>query len=349
MRNAAQSGALGGLPAWGLCVRDDAGELCELRDTAPSPPALTKYERRTHERVKGGDEKSSGCANVFYFCFLAMLLLFLVLDVVRNGLHSVGTVVFWAAVVFISAIVNRGYAAFLNRKMRRHPESGRLPHEFDVIAPAMQRSLCPCCGYDLRGVPLDPGEPGGLRACPECGARWDLALWAREWPATQTPEWHEGIDGLRHWHTEDARGRHVRLLADLCDEDRTALRRAVCRSRWVEGLALIVLFAVLWVGTAAYLARLDPRLAYRVSFWRSFFLVPFVLVPLSLPLLYIRIKLGQNRWRHAITRARVGDGLCPSCGSGLSDAPTAIDGLLICQSCGSSWEPPKAGTPTLSA
>ncbi len=280
---------------------------------------------------------------------MALLLAVLVFDIVRNGFRFSGSIIFWAAIFFIMAVVNRGRAARLNQKMRKQPETGRLPHEFDVIVPAIQQSLCPCCGYNLSGVPLDPGEPERLRTCPECGARWDLALWVQEWPALHTPEWHEEIDGMRHWYTKDARGRCVRLLADLCDEDRLALRRGVRRFRWVEALALFVIFAVLWAGVTAYLAWLDPLPTFWASFWHSFFFVPFLLILLFLPLLYIRIKLGRNRWRRAIAQARAGDGLCPSCGSGLSDEPTAIDGLLICCSCGSAWEPPKPGSPTLSA
>ena len=41
----------------------------------------------------------------------------------------------------------------------------------------LQHRRCPHCGYDLRGLPTDPGDQATV--CPECGSAWKLADWRR--------------------------------------------------------------------------------------------------------------------------------------------------------------------------
>jgi hypothetical protein len=44
---------------------------------------------------------------------------------------------------------------------------------FGKVAGAMLKYLrCPHCGYDLRRLPVDPGD--GATVCPECGCAWRL-------------------------------------------------------------------------------------------------------------------------------------------------------------------------------
>jgi hypothetical protein len=41
-----------------------------------------------------------------------------------------------------------------------------------IPAAMLRHSRCPHCGYDLRGLPVDPGD--GATVCPECGCAWRL-------------------------------------------------------------------------------------------------------------------------------------------------------------------------------
>ncbi len=44
---------------------------------------------------------------------------------------------------------------------------------FGKVAAAMLKHLrCPHCGYDIRGLPIDPED--GATVCPECGCAWRL-------------------------------------------------------------------------------------------------------------------------------------------------------------------------------
>ncbi len=46
------------------------------------------------------------------------------------------------------------------------------------IALAMlEYRCCPHCGYDIRGLPVDPAD--GATVCPECGCAWTLSASAR--------------------------------------------------------------------------------------------------------------------------------------------------------------------------
>ena len=45
---------------------------------------------------------------------------------------------------------------------------------FNKVGEVMRKYRhCPHCGYNLRGLPVDPGD--GATVCPECGAAWMLA------------------------------------------------------------------------------------------------------------------------------------------------------------------------------
>jgi transcription initiation factor TFIIIB Brf1 subunit/transcription initiation factor TFIIB len=36
----------------------------------------------------------------------------------------------------------------------------------------LKHRRCPHCGYDIRGLPVDPQD--GATVCPECGCAWEL-------------------------------------------------------------------------------------------------------------------------------------------------------------------------------
>jgi len=50
--------------------------------------------------------------------------------------------------------------------------SGRRARAERVRAVMLQHLRCPHCGYDLRGLPVDPAD--GATVCPECGCAWRL-------------------------------------------------------------------------------------------------------------------------------------------------------------------------------
>lgn len=51
---------------------------------------------------------------------------------------------------------------------------GMKPSRHGKVAAAMLKHLrCPHCGYDIRGLPTDPGD--GATICPECGCAWRLS------------------------------------------------------------------------------------------------------------------------------------------------------------------------------
>jgi hypothetical protein len=41
-----------------------------------------------------------------------------------------------------------------------------------VASVMLKHRHCPHCGYDIRGLPVDPTD--GATVCPECGCAWDL-------------------------------------------------------------------------------------------------------------------------------------------------------------------------------
>lgn len=48
----------------------------------------------------------------------------------------------------------------------------RAKYASRVASVMLEHCHCPHCGYDIRGLPVDPGD--GTTACPECGCAWML-------------------------------------------------------------------------------------------------------------------------------------------------------------------------------
>ena len=57
--------------------------------------------------------------------------------------------------------------------------SARSNHRGKFAPTMLKHSRCPHCGYDLRGLPTDPGDHATV--CPECGCAWRLKrrIWKR--------------------------------------------------------------------------------------------------------------------------------------------------------------------------
>jgi hypothetical protein len=51
--------------------------------------------------------------------------------------------------------------------------SGQRARQKRVCTIMLKHRRCPHCGYDLRGLPTDPGDQ--VTICPECGSAWRFA------------------------------------------------------------------------------------------------------------------------------------------------------------------------------
>lgn len=220
----------------------------------------------------------------------------------------------------------------------------------------LREGLCPCCGYNLHSIPIDPVD--AVRVCPECGSAWKnnrivrTAVFSGDQFAPITKLWNQSVQAEYRGSVVDAAGekqpvRHqVRLVgaaAKLISEElsgRMIRARAELRHRlWSIRIALILATIVL-----------SPAIALTVKGASAFrdqvvqlSLVVGVLTGISLSM-FVPVR------KRTLVRITLENGLCPSCLNILPDATgSQPNGNVCCPLCLAVWQrSPTDGSKVLS-
>lgn len=231
---------------------------------------------------------------------------------------------------------------------------GPLPGKADARDFRVRRAIagggvCPNCQTPI----LDqPPRHDGCVECPACRSAWRVDLWTTDSvyvppPVPDIPAgavFRRSLRSLRpsdfvedrHRTVRDARFREVTLLTNRTRDEReemieTRLGLSMRERRPVMlGVAVLVLAPTLAMGYQAYLD--DGPL------WAVFVASVTGLGVLALfgSVAYFYFQVRDNR--RVIKNLTIG-GLCASCESPLRGTPSAIDGRLLCDTCGCAWDP----------
>lgn len=337
-----------------LCIRDDRGRdmpvhTDDLLRGEPWNAARSSHARGPARPVifRSGLQRLAVGAQI-----LTALFLFPYLVARRMGIpYLFAVLLVLQGVVVLYYLSVRYFGAAHGRAWRR-----RLANARSSAAALRQHArlsiardhACPCCAYGLGDTAPDPDA---CTTCPECGAAWRVDLWSNDAgiykPPAVTPE-GKGHDRGR-LNTVDARGVIVPLLANRPDRARRdALTACIVghpnvRLRWsllAWGVVLTLTGLAAWV--AAVLV--EPQ---GVAWWGAFAVLILLLgVCIAFPVgaaYFHQLDVATHPY---LVREMSGEGTCPCCESRLRDTPSAIDGCLLCDTCGCAWDPPQpAATP----
>ncbi len=272
----------------------------------------------------------------------------LILGRVAAGLLNISTVFGWvlAGAMYASIFLFiRRYQVQLQGMFwrRRFPRRSSKQHAQQHARLAINRHrVCPCCSYSLADTPPDPD---GCTPCPECGAAWRIDAWLNDagiyrFPAVTNKG--EGFDRGRA-HAADGRGVVVPLLARHDEPDRfEAIRICPARPARVRVQCSLVAWVIQLVLTAAAayfcVTIIHPDSA--VMWFAALTLV--TMFGLFFGIFVWSAYTHQLAWSthpHLIAAA-VAKQTCPCCESTLRPTPSPIDGRLLCDTCGSAWDPP---------
>lgn len=299
----------------------------------PSGAAAPRIYRTWLQRLGGG---------------LSVAMGVLILGRVAAGLLNISTVFGWvlAGAMYASIFLFvRRYQVQLQGMFwrRRFPRKSSKSHTQQHARLAIKRHrVCPCCSYSLADTPSDPD---GCTLCPECGAAWCIDAWLNDagiyrFPAVSTKG--DGFDRGRA-HAPDGRGVVVPLLARRDESERfEAIRTCPARPARIRLQCSLVAWGIQLVlmAVAAYLCItiIDPEGA---SIWFAT-LTLVAMFGLFFGILVWSAYTHQLAWSthpHLIGAA-VAKQTCPCCESTLRPTPSPIDARLLCDTCGSAWDPP---------
>jgi hypothetical protein len=175
----------------------------------------------------------------------------------------------------------------------------------------------------------------GVRTCAECGAAWNPAKWASQFPfefgRTSTDDLR--VSGRK---VLDARNRKVTLLASRPGrEARRAVRRAIGRAlNPVRVIVIALLLAAACVPPLVFYSQFpdDARIAL--------FVMAMTLVP-TLALLAIGLFGSAT---HLLVSELSGEGRCAQCESELAPTP-CVDEARVCDKCGAAWKGSRSRDP----
>ncbi len=255
------------------------------------------------------------------------------LPVMALGVSALGLIIIWQ-VGWVT--VRRRLLIARETGNQRSKRSRRMEREIREWVGRCGR--CAVCGYAIFNLESDAD---GFKACPECGASWRHGVWA-----------NDGCDDLLLdnfvqacptplvW-INDGREQAVPVLARRARRDILRMLRELGRLRGAARFAdelvavafLSVLTAVIMLLSAA--GGMPPQPTASL----------FVFVAVTWAVIYGLIRIAgiqTNRRRRGrrLARAFISKNLCPCCESALRATSSLIDTCLLCDTCGSAWDPP---------
>ncbi len=246
------------------------------------------------------------------------------------------SIVVCAAIVVFWRLCNARLVGLRGRGNAR----GSLAVAHHVRTRIARDRACPVCGYPIEDLAT---ERDGCTVCAECGSAWRVDQWAVDAgiykPPAVYPTLH-GPDGLLA--VRDARGVRVPMLASgpkraRMDAVRGMQARVPARVRrcriagvliWLGGTGAVAAFLVSLNGFGSFIAKV-----YTVG---TTAFVGVLLVGVCL--LGVRAAIF-GVLKPVLVQETVSKGRCPCCEIPLRDTPSPIDGCLLCDACGSAWNP----------
>ncbi len=202
---------------------------------------------------------------------------------------------------------------------------------------------CPVCGYPIEDLAT---KGDGCTLCAECGSAWRVDQWAADAgiykPPAVYPALH-GPDGLLA--VRDARGVRVPLLASGPKRARMDAVRGMqarvparVRRRRIAGV-------LIWLGcTGAVAGFLISMNGFGSSIEKVYTIGTTAFVgALLFGVFLLGVRAAVFRVvKPVLVQETVSKGSCPCCESRLRDTPSPIDACLLCDACGSAWDPPES-------
>jgi hypothetical protein len=327
-------------------VLDDLGQPIQrldrrdlVRAARSDDPRLAMLAQRLKRGVKG-ESKASSPDRVALVVTLVLAVLIGNAAVNQLLIKSAGVNPVFGLLSLIAMILgaNRLYMWYVRR--------GALGQ---IARTAVAEGVCGSCAFALQGVPTDDAR---LIHCPECNAAWRAErIVMPYWESTVTPILRRSAlcaitPGVRPYNaliTPDDRGRFVQtpdarlmrplppLLADIPDDERTTLRRAMRRVGRPWRLLLTVPLLIVH-GLAAWAAWALWQGGEPVGMWIMLGLVVLLCIPVLLT------PAGHTFCAPRLTaRVLVRHDRCGSCLLPLANAPTDDQGRRVCPRCGAAW------------
>ncbi len=198
------------------------------------------------------------------------------------------------------------------------------------------QGVCYCCAYHI--APL-AREPDGCVVCPECGAAWRVDDWGEDGGRYDYPKPsgdklpRPGGSGQSGW-AEDARGVMVPVLGRSVTKGRRGEVARRAGRRFSDGWGTKIVLGIT-------LLLLAASIAYPVVSGNGLaFLACVVFVPLALLVIWKSRYVALNDRAERLARSMTAAYRCPCCDVPLRDTPSPIDACLLCDACGSAWNPP---------
>lgn len=189
---------------------------------------------------------------------------------------------------------------------------------------------CGACGHDL----TSHATLEGMCTCSECGARWDLTAWRREFPRHVEPVGPRS----RLWSptTIDRRGRRVGLATPLRHAEFAALRKQPPRVpvfTWSNVLGWLVAPPLIIACASIAISRLHPPQMGRDALFTLVALPAAFLLAIGVLVMLTKALVGR---RSSLADFLSAQGRCACCLTPL-ESPPARDGNTVCRGCGAAW------------
>lgn len=214
---------------------------------------------------------------------------------------------------------------------------------------AMERYIRSCIGHygrcPLCCEPLDNAGNGadGVTVCPECAAAWHVASWSDD---GGDPGKLEQVIDAAHARglsipVRDGRGSEVPILIHHPGREQRRLLREFGRlrgsARFADELiavaflpAMTTVILIVFAAGGMPIKPTKPLLVFTAVTWA----VIYGLIRVA------GIQTARRRRGRKLARVFISENLCPCCESTLRPTPSPIDARLLCDTCGSAWDPP---------
>lgn len=188
----------------------------------------------------------------------------------------------------------------------------------------LRQGRCAACGYGLEQI---EAASDGCRVCPECGAAWDLPMWARDWAVLGQAERSDASRSRRRGVPANAtRVAEVGSVPFMRDVNPQAVHGAGLLAFLARAEFLVLL--PMAVGGILSVMLAEPgegwQAAARASFW----------VAASTPFLCLAPSvLSDHRNRILQSERMIDQGACPCCETPLRRAQHGRT-WAVCDACG---------------